>query len=1231
MRRLTAKTTLKPHPGFPRFFTSALLVLFLLPLGAQGWLPGTSDPQAADGFVVDTSNRNVVVSFFNTVYRASENYASHIEWTGDVQSGDPGTTSHVFKEDVRRRINFYRALVGLPADIIFDETSSQKSQEAALMMAANGQLSHFPTPDWTHYTEDGAEGAARSNLYLGRYGPPAIDGYILDPGENNKPVGHRRWILYSRARVMGTGDIPPGGSSHLSSNANWVIGNFNPAPPPRFVAWPNEGYSPQPIVPERWSLSYPGASFASASVVMTHNGQEIPVDIVSNTDTGMGDNTLVWEPASLPGSAGEDREFTITVSGMSGAGVPASHTYSVHLFDPNILTDEVVISGPASPSVSGATYSFNSIDQADAYELRVSLGSHASWTEGAEDAPTPRILDKTSSAYPLRQGDVKRTGNKAFHLTFPAFTNQEFRVDREIIPSSQSRLVFHDLGRFATTTTTLSAEVSANDGASWIEIWSRPGVGNNSSLWDSTFQARSLDLSPFQGQKILIRFKLRYNGGSAFVNTSTNHGFFIDDISVTHAVELVGTHVTQLPADAESFDLNAHTAGAPLAEGTPYFLRIRPNLGTRWFSDGPLKTIETSVQVQPDPPEVTQHPTSRSVVAPEGTEFSVTVGGTQPFSFQWEISEDGGSTWTELDGEKDASFSTGNTELAMQGNLYRVRVNNEAGETTSNPAELTVLPPPVGLENLALAGGEETVVYLTDFPDTDWRVRFTTNKGHFVVDLRNDAAPLTVRNFLRYVTAGDYDESFVHRSVPGFVIQGGGYTLVGEGEEYQAFQITSHGSLPGEFSLSNVRGTMSMALMGGDPDSGTSQWFVNVADNLGLDEPENGPFTVFGVIDEEGMAVVDAINNLPRVNFSQLFSEVPLLQFTQGVPVVFEDFVTIPTVELVNPPQVVEVSRPDLMKVDLVGDRLVVQALGGTSGEGRVTLGFFANGSWREESFQVTTEFTAAILEIEETSREYEKEAVEEGMLEVTSNTQWTATTNSPWVTLLQSSGTFDGSVSYQLTANASEGERAGVITVAGGGIERTLTIRQRGSSAGPTAPEITTHPDSQSVEVGDSASFSVSATGSFPLAYQWQISTNDGTTWSNIVGATASDYNTGATTAAMDGHRYRVVVSNSAGSVTSSPATLGVLPEETGSPSFAGAHDAGNHLKYLDWFGWYNDEHWPWIWDYEHDCWLWVVDNGPENLWFWHDNLQNWMWTRPDWYRWVWFPDDPGLTWRSE
>ncbi|MEO7318157.1 MAG: hypothetical protein ABIZ56_04120 [Chthoniobacteraceae bacterium] len=554
------------------------------------WTPGTGSPTAVQGFVVDPTNRTDVLSFYNCIYNASENYAANIAWTGSVTGCIPGTTSAAFKDDVRRRINFYRALSALPADITFDAVKSAKDQEAALMMSANNSLSHTPPNTWTCYTANGAQAAGASNIALGTYGPLSVDAFMRDSGGGNQIVGHRRWFHYSRASIMGTGDTP-GETGFSRANCIWVIGDFKPAPAPQFVAWPNRGFVPFPLMPARWSLSYPGANFGAATVTMTVGGSAVSTAIISNVDTGIGDNTIVWEPAGLPANLVADTVCNVTVANISGAGVPATYSYSVTLFDPNVLGSTVTIAGSATPPTSGANYTFNSIAQSDGYELRVSTGSAATWVEGAEDAPVPQIAPHTTGSYALRQTAVKRTGAKAFQLAFPDFTDQSFDVTRDIVPSATSQLQWYDRGRFATTTTTLSAEVSTDSGATWTSVFSRPGVGLSSALWDAAFISRSVSLAAYAGQIVRVRFVLKQNGASIVVSTSANDGFFIDDITITNATELVGTTLTTLGGAATSFTLNAATAGAPLVAGTSYFLRMRPNVGCRWFGDGALKTV----------------------------------------------------------------------------------------------------------------------------------------------------------------------------------------------------------------------------------------------------------------------------------------------------------------------------------------------------------------------------------------------------------------------------------------------------------------------------------------------------------------------------------------------------------------------------------------------------------------------------------------------------------------
>jgi cyclophilin family peptidyl-prolyl cis-trans isomerase len=159
--------------------------------------------------------------------------------------------------------------------------------------------------------------------------------------------------------------------------------------------------------------------------------------------------------------------------------------------------------------------------------------------------------------------------------------------------------------------------------------------------------------------------------------------------------------------------------------------------------------------------------------------------------------------------------------------------------------------------------------------------RLSTTLGNIDVTLRSDLAPRTVANFLGYAASGAYDASLIHRSVPGFVIQGGGYTL-NDGEIYS---IVEKAPVAGEFRLPNTRGTIAMALSTG-PNSATSEWFFNLTDNSSLLDgtADGGPFTAFGqVCNAASLAVMDAIGGAEVINAGGPFSELPVVNFTSGV------------------------------------------------------------------------------------------------------------------------------------------------------------------------------------------------------------------------------------------------------------------------------------------------------------------------------------------------------------
>ncbi len=149
---------------------------------------------------------------------------------------------------------------------------------------------------------------------------------------------------------------------------------------------------------------------------------------------------------------------------------------------------------------------------------------------------------------------------------------------------------------------------------------------------------------------------------------------------------------------------------------------------------------------------------------------------------------------------------------------------------------------------------------------TSTLVRFSTAAGPIDIELYDEAAPKTVANFLNYVRTGAYDGGFFHRLVRGFVMQGGGLRW-SDTATTKISVIPTNAPVVNEFSAtrSNLRGTVAMAKVDGNPDSATHQWFVNLADNAANLDAQNGGFTVFGRITAPSMAVVDRLANNYRV------------------------------------------------------------------------------------------------------------------------------------------------------------------------------------------------------------------------------------------------------------------------------------------------------------------------------------------------------------------------------
>jgi len=132
-------------------------------------------------------------------------------------------------------------------------------------------------------------------------------------------------------------------------------------------------------------------------------------------------------------------------------------------------------------------------------------------------------------------------------------------------------------------------------------------------------------------------------------------------------------------------------------------------------------------------------------------------------------------------------------------------------------------------------------------------IKFETSKGDIEVELNRMRAPVSANNFLRYVLEGEYDGTIFHRVMPGFVVQGGGYTKDIEEKTLYANVLNESGN-----GLKNVTGSIAMARYD-DPHSATRQFYFNMNDNASLDPgARNWGYTVFGEV-ISGMEVLEAI------------------------------------------------------------------------------------------------------------------------------------------------------------------------------------------------------------------------------------------------------------------------------------------------------------------------------------------------------------------------------------
>ena len=661
-------------------FLRALVVFCVgWPVGLVAWTPG-SYPVASSGFTVDGQSRNDVVAFWQGVYQASEGYWDRCAWTGNYTAASPytnaeGATAAAFVTDVERRLNFFRALCQVPATahlntggtVLIDAsdptnlysptstpplaasvTKAAAAQRSAYMIIrtygyssgatiypplgnATAAITHTPLQaSCVAWTTAAWNANNHGNLAFGFYGPAAVDSYLGESalnatGDSNLPVGHRRWALYPPATDFATGDTP--GSYDPSTNTVRPPTNVLYVVPklsemavvtPRFVAYPAAGFFPAPLNSALWSLSYAGAGFGTASVAMTTAaGVTVPV-VIQSRNGGYGDPSIVWQvpDAQAVTTVSADTRYNITVSGMTGSGVPGSYSYAVTLINPNQLTSDQSVFGDSAPSTTtAATYQLSPPSKAEAIQVNCFQPLSTAWTEAAEDSPTPGVIPSTAASYTFRSTCVFAgyptfapiSGAKSFRLTFPVYYDQRlngvpgqsFELVRELLPGASATLNFKYRRGYMSTDSSLVVELSNDGGLSWTQQGAAV-VGNTAA--DTTATTVALPLSA-SAVPLRVRFRLGVGAGKSFyadqAYMGTDYtiyptGIFLDDISSTNCQWLNLAKTNDLAGTATSFTFNSTTAGVSLTNGLDLRLRMRTKLGNVWMPYGPMKQLALS-------------------------------------------------------------------------------------------------------------------------------------------------------------------------------------------------------------------------------------------------------------------------------------------------------------------------------------------------------------------------------------------------------------------------------------------------------------------------------------------------------------------------------------------------------------------------------------------------------------------------------------------------------------
>jgi hypothetical protein len=428
------------------------------------------------------------------------------------------------------------------------------------------------------------------------------------------------------------------------------------------------------------------------------NFSSVALQAVQN---GYGDNTLVWVPTNFfAARPATNIVYSVAVSNVLIGGVPNNFNYNVTVFDPAVPGPDTfppVIAGPAQPAVGQSNaYTFTAVSNATGYQWRQSQGAPFSLTDGAENGLGNFAVAASTNLYSLIVTDIVASGTHAFHFCTPDFTDQKLTFTNLLFGGTNSVLTFKSRLTYATTTQVAKVQVSRDDGQAWADLYSQAGTGG---AGETSFVARTVPLSALAGNSLSLRLNYSFTGGSAFTQTNSGFGWYIDDIVLTNIEQLVAPVITSTS--------NTNFAFNPPQTGN-YNLNVRALIYTQFPLDwGPTKLV-TAVSAGSAPSVTTVAATAIS------TNTATLNGSANPNGlaangfFQWGLTTNYGQTTA------NTALGNGNSPVAFSHALitslspaqtyhYRAVASNSVGIAYGTDMSFTTPAPPTATTLTATA------------------------------------------------------------------------------------------------------------------------------------------------------------------------------------------------------------------------------------------------------------------------------------------------------------------------------------------------------------------------------------------------------------------------------------------------------------------------------------------------------------------------------------------------